>query len=138
VLVVFDTNVLVAGLRSALGASNALLQRAANGDFHVAVSTALALEYADVLGRPGVLPTYSPDAVDAFIDSFCAIAREAYIYFRWRPFLSDPEDDLIFECALAAGASHIVTHNTRDFRGAEIFGLSVLTPAQFLSILPTP
>lgn len=126
----------MAGLRSALGASNALLRRAAKGDFHVAVSTALVLEYADVLWRPGLLTTYSSETVASFIDSFCAVAREAYIYFRWRPFLSDPGDDLILECALAAGGTHIVTHNIRDFQRAELFGISVLTPAQFLSILP--
>lgn len=43
-LVVLDTNVLVSGLRSVLGASNAVLRRLALGDFRVAVSTALCLE----------------------------------------------------------------------------------------------
>lgn len=137
-LAVLDTNILASGLRSALGASNLLLQRAALGHFGVAVSTSLALEYADVLSRPGLLPGYTPQAVSAFLDSFCAVAREAFIYFRWRPFLPDAKDDLVFECALAAGATHIVTHNIRDFRGVDSLGISAVTPAQFLSILPPP
>lgn len=135
-LVVFDTNILVSGLRSSLGASNALLQRAALGEFRIAVSTALTLEYADVLSRPGILPGYAPEQVVAFLDSFCAVAREAPIYFRWRPFLPDPGDDLVFECALAAGATHIVTHNLRDFAGVPNFGISVMTAADFLRNLP--
>ena len=135
-IAVIDTNVLVSGLRSVLGASNAVLQRAALGDFRVAVSTALCLEYDDVLNRPGLLPGCSPQTITAFLDSYCAVAREAFIYFRWRPFLPDAGDDLVFECALAAGATHIVTHNVADFRGTEAFGISVMTPNQFLAILP--
>lgn len=136
-LAVLDTNVLVSGLRSALGASNLLLQRVAQGDVRVAVSTSLALEYADVLSRPGLLPNYTPQTIASFIDSYCAVAREACIYFRWRPYLPDKKDDLVLECALAAGATHIVTHNIRDFLGIEPFGISAVTPARFLSILPS-
>lgn len=134
-LVVLDTNVLVSGLRSVLGASNAVLRRLALGDYRAAVSTALCLEYDDVLNRPGLVPTYSPQQIAIYLDSVCAIAEEAYIYFRWRPFLPDPKDDLVFECALAAGATHIVTHNCNDFRGTESLGISVVTPRQFLAIL---
>ena len=134
-LVILDTNVLVAGLRSSLGASNAILDRQTLGEYRVAVSTALCLEYDDVLNRPGLLPSYTPAQIALFLDSFCALAEEAFIYYRWRPFLPDPQDDLLFECALAAGATHIVTHNVKDFRGAETLGISIVTPAQFLTIL---
>jgi predicted nucleic acid-binding protein len=80
-------------------------------------------------------PGYSADEIDSFIDSICKVSMEAYIYFRWRPFLPDPKDDLVFECALASGATHIVTHNGRDFRGLDPFGISVVTPNEFLRIL---
>ena len=134
-LVVLDTNVLVAGLRSSLGASNAILHRQTLGEYRAAVSTALCLEYDEVLNRPGLLPSYTPAQIALFLDSFCAVADEAFIYYRWRPFLPDPKDDLVFECALASGATHIVTHNERDFLGAEAFGISIVTPAQFLTTL---
>ena len=109
-LAVIDTNILVSGLRSQLGASNLLLTRLALRHFRPAVSTALCLEYSDVLHRPGLLPSFTTEQIDVFLDSFCSLAKEASIYFRWRPFLPDPKDDLVFECALASGASHIVTH----------------------------
>ena len=54
------------------------------------------------------------------------------VYFTWRPYLPDPKDDLILEVAVAAGATHIVTYNGRDFRGADRFGLMVVTPIELL------
>ena len=135
-LVVLDTNVLVSGLRSSLGPSNAVLRRLALGDYRIAISTALCLEYEDVLTRPGLLASYSQQQIEVFLDSICSVAEEAYIYFKWRPFLPDPKDDLVFECALAAGATHIVTHNGKDFQGTEALGISIVTPSQLLTILP--
>lgn len=137
-LAILDTNVLVSALRSAFGASNAVMRRLAVGDYEIAVSTALCLEYDDVLNRPGMIPAYTPQQIDAFLNSVCSVAEEAFIYFRWRPFLPDPKDDLVFECALASGATHIITHNVTDFRGVETMGISVVTPNQFLRILTPP
>lgn len=114
------------------------MRRLAAGDFEIAISTALCLEYVDVLNRPGMVPAYTPQQIDTFLNSVCSVAEEAFIYFRWRPFLTDPKDDLVFECALASGATHIVTHNVSDFRGTDVLGISVVTPNQFLSILPPP
>ncbi len=134
-LCVLDTNILVSATRSRTGASNEVIRRLALGEFHAAVSTALSIEYDDVLHRPGMAPGYTADEIEAFIDSICAVSVEAFIYFRWRPFLPDPKDDLVFECALASGATHIVTHNVSDFRGVDPFGVSVVTPGDFLRIL---
>jgi putative PIN family toxin of toxin-antitoxin system len=136
VICVLDTNVLVSAMRSRSGASNEVIRRLAVCEFQGAVSTALILEYDDVLHRPGMVTGFADREIDAFIDSICAVSVEAFIYFRWRPFLPDPKDDHVFECALASGASHIVTHNVRDFRDLDPFGVSVVTPNQLLRILP--
>ena len=133
--IILDTNVIVAGLRSQRGASSKLLQSVAKLEVPVAASTALILEYEDVLRRPGMIPGLDDREIADFLDDFCSIATEAHIYFRWRPFLSDPKDDLLFECALAAGATHIVTYNTKHFHGIEPFEISVVTPMEFLHIL---
>jgi putative PIN family toxin of toxin-antitoxin system len=134
---VLDTNILVSAMRSRVGASSAIIRRLALGEFQSAISTALTMEYADVLSRPGMVPGYSTDEIDRFIDSICSVSLEARIYFRWRPFLPDPKDDLVFECAMASSATHIVTHNLKDFRGLDPFGVSVVTPSEFLRILGT-
>jgi predicted nucleic acid-binding protein len=79
-LAVFDTNVLVSGLRSARGASNAVLQRVALGLCQAAISTALLLEYEDVLNRPRLLPSYSSRTIAMFLDSFCSVASESFTF----------------------------------------------------------
>jgi predicted nucleic acid-binding protein len=57
---------------------------------------------------------------------------EQKIYFSWRPFLPDPDDDMLVELAIAGGVKHIVTGNLRDLTPARSLGLLVLTPAEFL------
>jgi len=93
------------------------------------------MEYADVLHRPGLISAFSTAEIDEFVDSVCAIAVEAVIYFRWRPFLTDPKDDLVFECALAGGADTIITHNISDFEPCRAFNVVHVTPADFLKKL---
>jgi predicted nucleic acid-binding protein len=51
-ILVMDTDVVVAGFRSPTGASAALLQLARQGAFRIAVSNALLVEYEAVLTRP--------------------------------------------------------------------------------------
>jgi predicted nucleic acid-binding protein len=53
----------------------------------------------------------------------------------WRPALSDPSDEFVLELAVAAGCQAIVTHNIKHFRGAERFGIPVVTPGEFLAVL---
>jgi predicted nucleic acid-binding protein len=46
--------------------------------------------------------------------------------------LRDPHDEAVLELAVAARCRAVITHNVRDFRGAERFGLAVLTPGAFV------
>lgn len=133
--VVLDTNVLVAAIRSQRGASFELLQRVGDGLFEIAVSVALTLEYESVLLRHVGESHLKDQDVINLIDYLCEVGNWQEIYFLWRPYLRDPNDDLILELAVAAGCDAVVTHNTRDFVGAERFGIEVLTPATFLLML---
>jgi predicted nucleic acid-binding protein len=49
--------------------------------------------------------------------------------------LPDPDDDLILELAVAAGCRYVVTHNLRDFRGTEKWGIAAVTPGSFLKLI---
>jgi predicted nucleic acid-binding protein len=133
--VVLDTSVLVAAVRSRRGASFELIARLGAGGFEVAVSVSLVLEYESALLRH--LPASPLDEKDVrnLIDYICEVAIRQEIFFLWRPYLRDAGDDLVLELASAAGCEAIVTHNIRDFRGAEKLGVRILTPGQFLQEL---
>jgi predicted nucleic acid-binding protein len=57
------------------------------------------------------------------------------IHFLWRPFLPDPDDDMVLELAFAAGCRHIITHNVADFHASEQLGVTALSPRQFLKLI---
>ena len=116
-LVVLDSSVVVAALRSRRGASFELLRRLRAGRFSVAVSVPLALEYEVVLLRHARELGLRPEDATGLVDYLCAIGHRQQIHFLWRPTLTDPRDEFILELAVAAGCHAIVTHNTRDFEG---------------------
>jgi putative PIN family toxin of toxin-antitoxin system len=128
--IVLDTNVLVAGLRSRRGVAFRLLSEVGRGQFEIALSVPLVLEYEGVVLREG-LTRLSAEDVEVVLDYFCSVAHLQEIFFLWRPFLPDPKDDLLLELAVAARCDAIVTFNVRDFSGAETFGISILKPAAF-------
>lgn len=130
--VVLDTNVLEAAVRSRNGASYAVLSRVGMGQFEIAISVALVLEYEDVLMRKADSTRRTASAMTAIVDYLCEVGQRQSIFFLWRPCLRDPKDDLVLELAVAAGCNAIVTHNRRDFEPANQFGMDVWTPAQFL------
>jgi len=131
-LVVLDTDVLEAAMRSLRGASFAILSQVGTGAFDIAVSVTLVLEYEAVLTRQADETGRSVAAVGDLIDYLCSVARRQQVFFLWRPFLPDPDDDMILELAVAAGCDAIVTHNRRDFQKSEELGISILSPASFL------
>ena len=131
---IFDTNVLLAGLRSKRGASYQLFRLFTEGRFRLNVSVALALEYEDVLKRPGLLGWMTPQKVDIFLDYLFSTCNLEPSVIRLRPSLRDPDDERILELAVQCGAA-IVTHNQRDFDGAARFGIEVKTPSEMLRIL---
>ena len=130
--VVLDTNVLVAALRSRRGASFRLLTLIDTGRYETAVSVPLVLEYEAVAKRLLRAGGLTASDIDAVIDYVCSVASHHKIYYLWRPFLRDPNDDMVLELAVSSDASVIVTHNKRDFAGVDRFGLRVVSPREFL------
>lgn len=134
--VVLDTNVLVAGLRSSQGASYLLLRHVASRRLHPLVTVGLFLEYEAVLKRPEQRAEhgFSEADIDGFMAEFAALAEPVEVHFLWRPQLSDPSDELVFEAMINGRGEALVTHNVKDFAAAaRRFGAPVLTPAELLA-----
>lgn len=131
---VLDTNVLVAAVRSSLGASYQLLKHIKADSFQPIISVPLVLEYEDVLSRDG-LHALSNEDIRVLLDFIALKAKHQQINYLWRPFLQDPKDNMVLEVAFNSSAKCIVTHNLRDFKGCEQLGITTITPSDFLRIL---
>jgi putative PIN family toxin of toxin-antitoxin system len=134
--VILDTNVLVAVLRSDMGASYAIVAQLPSERFQMALTVPLYLQYQDVLTRPEHMTGASTrDDILNFLRYLCSIAHQQRVFFLWRPWLKDPKDDMVLEAAVASQSRYIITHNLRDFTGSEIeeyFGIVPLCPREFL------
>jgi putative PIN family toxin of toxin-antitoxin system len=135
VQVVLDTNVLVAAARSQRGASFALLQKLPAGKWQPNLSPALMFEYEAKLKTEALRQGRPLAVVDSFLDFLASVSNRRQTYFLLRPFLRDPGDDFVIELAVASRAQFIVTHNVRDFGGADDYGVSVIKPHEFLRLL---
>jgi len=58
------------------------------------------------------------------------MAEPVRSFFRWRPQLSDPGDELVLEAAVNGQAEAIVTFNQSHLREARNFGIAVIRPAE--------
>lgn len=133
--IVLDTNVLLAGLRSNRGASYKLLTLLNDERWQLNVSTALILEYEEVLKRERTQLSLSLEDIDTVISAICSIANRRTIFYLCRPAALDPDDDFLIDLAVESQADFIITYNKRDLQAAENFGIQMVTPKEFLQII---
>ncbi len=133
-----DTNILVAGLSSASGASYFLLEAVTKRKISIVPSTAVWLEYEAVLKRDSIQALHGFDAaeVDQFLSALAVWVEPITLHYLWRPQLRDANDEMILEAAVNGGVDALITHNIRDFAmAAQRFNLNVMTPQQAVLML---
>lgn len=133
--IVLDTDVIVAAMRSAKGASRRLLVLLDEGKFEALASVSLMIEYEAVLKRPENLSATGLNEleVEEFINALATMIKPIEIFYLWRPVLRDPDDEFVFETAINGQADVIVTFNIKDYReGAKRFAVEILTPGELL------
>lgn len=124
---------LVAALRSPVGASNQLVEAVLTWQLKPLVSVTLALEYEAVLTRPEHLKVsgYTVGEAVKIVKAFCRMGEPVHIAHRLRPQLRDPDDEFVLETAYHGKADAIVTFNRKDFAAAaKRFRIDTISPAE--------
>lgn len=136
-VIVVDTNVFVAALRSGGGPSREIIRRSLNGLYQPIFSNALWLEYEDLLGRDVWTQETTDDERRQVLAALAGASRWIKIFYGWRPNLRDEADNHLVELAIAGRAEAIVTYNIRDFGSGDLRwpGVLVLTPPECLEKL---
>lgn len=133
--IVLDTDVVVAGFTSAVGASRRLLLAALDGEVRLLFSTPLIVESEAVLMPPAVLAMAGIPAEDvlAVLDEVARFCAPVAFDFRVGPRARDLDDDVVLETAVYGGADAIATFNVADLReGAARFGIPAERPGEVL------
>jgi putative PIN family toxin of toxin-antitoxin system len=134
--VVLGTSVIASALRSSTGASNALLRLVASQKLVPLVTTALFLEYEDVLKRAEQRLVHKLDTsgIDRFLAALASASEAVNVRFQWRPQLSDANDEMVLEAAINGRAGALVTRNIKDFKAIGTkFNLRIMLPADVLA-----
>jgi len=132
---VLDSSVVISAFRSRHGASYRLLDLVAGGKLVLLATTALFLEYEDVLKRPEQreVSGLTLTQVDAALAALAAAMESVEVRFSWRPQLADSGDEMVLEAAVNGRADALMTHNMADFaHAAPRFGLILLRPGELL------
>jgi predicted nucleic acid-binding protein len=70
------------------------------------------------------------------LDAIAAISAHSRLSFRWRPLLSDANDDMVLETAINGGAELLVTFNIRHFASfGEQFGCRAVLPREAVGLI---
>ncbi|HEV2349393.1 MAG TPA: putative toxin-antitoxin system toxin component, PIN family [Terriglobia bacterium] len=133
--IVLDTSVVVAGLRSRVGAGNEVLRLVARRRLVLLTSAPLFLEYEEVLQRAEqrLVHGLSLDQVEEFLAELAALIEPVNLHFQWRPQSRDPNDEMVLETAINGRADALITYNVADFAEAgHRFRIPILRPADLL------
>ena len=133
--VVIDTNVWISALISQDGGAREVIRLALMDKISPQLSTALFLEYEDVMKRDKItnLCFLNIDEQQELFQAFLSTCKWNEIFYLWRPNLDNEGDNLLIELAVASNSEVIITDNKKDLQSGELlFNFEVLSPKEFL------
>jgi uncharacterized protein len=134
---VLDSTILVSAFLTPHGAADAVLQYAINDRFLCCLAEAILEETSQRLASPRLQQRYTYGMGD--VDTFRGLLRDSFVVLTDLPPLTgivrDPNDNMIVACAVAAGASHVVTRD-HDLLAMGVYEeITIVTPETFLGML---
>ena len=135
--VVLDANVLISAVISPRGNPAQILRLWEREEFELVVSLPILEELERVIHYPRIQERYnlSEEYVEQFLQLISANAIMVDPSMELAVIENDPSDNRYLECALAAGASYIVTGDDHLLSLKEYRGVVILNPAGFLALV---
>jgi uncharacterized protein len=127
--IVLDTNVLVSGLLNPYGPPGQIVRMVAADEILLCFDARILAEYRDVLLRSKF--DFRVEHVDALLEQI----RTAGVSAASQPLacrLPDRDDEPFLEVAVASVADYLVTGNMRHYPARLRFGITVVSPAEFV------
>jgi uncharacterized protein len=127
--VVVDTNVFVSSFFG--GPPREVIERWKRGEITLCVSHDLIDEYVEVLNRLGLKTDLIHELLELFASGYNLVFTASTSPLQ--VLKDDPDDNMLFECAVETAAKVIVTGDkaVRDVR--RYMDIDVITPAEFLA-----
>ena len=132
-LIVLDTNVLVSGLLRPFGTPARVLDQVISNTVQVAFDDRILDEYIEVLSRPKF--GFSGMQIKALVDHIRLNGQHVVAAPLPPESFPDPGDIPFAEVAVSAPVQVLVTGNLDHFELLERYGVSVLSPREFIESL---
>lgn len=134
-VVVFDTNVLLSAI-GWHGRPGECLDRARHGQVSGATSEALLDE---LCAKMTTKLAFSEEQIADTLADLLSFLRIVPTPEALSVITADPDDDRVLECAVAAGATMIVSGDRRHLLPLGSFrGIVIVRPSEFLTLVPEP
>ncbi len=130
--IVLDTNVLVSGLLSTRS-NPALLLDAAGNDYSLFISKDMLIELEDVISREKF--GFSGEKINSAIEAILSFSEVVNPEIKLDVVKSDPDNNKILECAIACGASYIVSGDKHLLNLKEYGNIKIINPKDAIDLL---
>ncbi len=129
---VFDTNVFVSALISKRGNPALLLDRVKKS-YTLVISKDILRELKDVISRKKF--GYTDEEVNIFVEAIISFSDIVNPEIVIEAIKADPDDNKILECAVASGASYIVSGDRHLLQLTEYGKIEIIIPKAALDLL---
>lgn len=131
--VVFDTNILIAGVLSQRGSPYQYLQLANLGKIQSVTCQEILDEFREKLQFKF---RYSLEKVESEVAMIANCSELAIISNTLNVIITDPDDNMVLECAVVGHANYIVTGDKKHLLPLKNYqGIEIVNAADFLSLI---
>lgn len=135
--VVLDANIYVSSMINTQGHPHRIIQRWAQGDFDVLVSTSIINEIGRVLRYPRIAKRHKQreKEIKQFLELLSGEAILVEPSHRLEVIQEDESDNRYVECAIEGKAQYIVSGDNHLLNLGEYRGIVIIPPSAFVALL---